>query len=306
MAVAAACPLCGPSYSHTEIACGPDFEYRTTGTQEFRLVRCDRCGIVLLDPRPADEEIAGLYPPDYEPYRFDQLPPLVKMGRDWVQRGKVEVVSRSAPKGGIVVDVGCGGGALLRLIHERTQNFQLVGWDYPGPHLERLATEGITVIAAPIEPQHTPQEVDLFVLNQVIEHCPYPDRVLTMLTRALRPGGRIIVETPDTTGLDAIWFSKRYWGGYHIPRHLVLFNQRNLSELIERSGLRIVETAHLASPAFWVQSLHHLASDSRFPRLAWFCTLRNLPLVLLFSIFDTACSLLTATSNQRVVAEKPS
>ena len=126
-----------------------------------------------------------------------------------------------------------------------------------------------------------------------------------MLARALRPGGHIIIETPDTRGIDARWFSQRYWGGYHIPRHMVLFNQQNLRELVERCGLRVVETVHLASPAFWVQSLHHAASESRMPSLASLCTLRNIPLMMLFSAFDLARGTMMPTSNQRLVAQAP-
>ena len=304
--VKGACPLCGPGYPDVPIAQGPDFEYGTTGPQEFRLARCADCGIVILDPRPADHEIAGLYPRTYEPYRFDELHPLVRRGRDFVQGGKVRAITRYARTGGVIVDVGCGNGSLLRRLQAARRNqFRLIGWDYPGPHLDRLAADGVQVIAAPIDAAHVPGDVDLFVLNQVIEHMPQPDRLLAMLTASLRPGGHLVIETPDTSGLDAQWFSKRYWGGYHIPRHMVLFNQRNLRLLVERAGLRVVHTARLASPAFWVQSLHHAALESRLSRAASLCTLRNVPLVMLFSGFDAARSRLSATSNQRLVAQKP-
>jgi SAM-dependent methyltransferase len=299
------CPLCGPGYPGAEIARGPDFEYRVTGAEEFRFVRCLQCGIVVLDPRPADGEIARLYPPDYEPYRFDALPSLVRGGRDFVQRQKADVLARYTPPGGAIVDVGCGGGALLRLLRRRTgARFQLAGWDYPGPHLDRLAADGFTVIAAPIDTDHVPRHVDLFVLNQVIEHVPHPDRLLDMLATALRPGGHLVIETPDTSGLDARLFSTRHWGGYHIPRHMVLFNQDNLRALAERTGLKVVETAHLASPAFWVQSLHHVLAESPVPALSRICTLRNLPLTIAFSAFDTARSAVGPTSNQRLIARK--
>ncbi len=147
-----------------------------------------------------------------------------------------------------------------------------------------------------------PRDVDLFVLNQVIEHVPHPDRLLTMLANALSPGGHIVIETPNTGGLDARLFARRYWGGYHIPRPMVLFNERNLRTLVERSGMRVVETAHLASPAFWIQSLHHAASESRMAPLASLCTFRNVPLVALFAAFDIVRGRLTTTSNQRLVA----
>ena len=278
------CPLCGVDYPHDVVARGPDFEYRTTGPQEFQLVRCRQCAMVLLDPRPDDDAIPTLYPATYEPYRFEQLHPLVKAGRDFVQRRKTRWIAAHAPAGGTIVDVGCGNGSLLRLLRaDHGPRFRLIGWDYAGPHLDELASHGIEVIAAPIDPAHVPGGVDLFVLNQVIEHVPHPDRLLNMLAGALKPGGLVLIETPDTSGVDARMFARRYWGGYHLPRHMVLFNRQNLATLVTRCGLEPVESSHLASPAFWIQSLHHAASESPLPSLASLFTLRNVPLVALVS-----------------------
>jgi len=299
------CPLCGPSYPRAGAAHAPDFEHRTTGAQEFNITRCTACATLVLDPRPADAEIAGLYPPDYVSYRFDHLNPVMRLGRDLVQRGKTSVIARLAPEGGTVVDVGCGSGALLRQIRARYgSRFRLIGWDYPGPHLERLAESRVEVIAAPLEPEHVPAGADLFVLNQVLEHVPHPDRLLTMLATALAPGGHVAIETPDTDGLDARWFAGRYWGGYHVPRHMVLFNQRNLRTLIERSGLEVVESAHLASPAFWVQSMRNRILESRAPWLAPLFGLGNVPLMATVTAFDLLAARVVATSNQRVVARR--
>lgn len=300
-----ACPLCGPGYPHVDLAEGPDFEYATTDAQEFRLVRCRNCATVVLDPRPVDRDIARLYPQEYEPYRFDTMNRVVRAARNFVQRHKADLIARFARPGDTIVDVGCGNGALLRLLRaHHGDRFRLIGWDYPGPHLEQLASRGIAVIDAPIEAAHAPHDVDVFVLNQVIEHVPHPDRLLAMLADALRPGGHIVIETPDTAALDARLFARRYWGGYHIPRHMVLFNETNLRTLVQRSGMRVVETAHLASPAFWVQSLHHAASESRIAPLASLCSLQNVPLVALFAAFDIVRARLTATSNQRLVARR--
>jgi len=300
------CPLCGPHYPRVDAARGPDFEHRTAGAQEFRFARCTSCGTLVLDPRPADDQIAGLYPADYVSYRFDKLNPVMRLARDAVQRGKTSVLARLAPPGGTIVDVGCGTGALLHQVRRRYgSRFRLIGWDYGGPHLERLAGSGIDVVAAPIEPAHVPRGADLFVLNQVIEHVPYPDRLLTMLAAALAPGGHIVIETPDIGGLDARWFGGRYWGGYHFPRHMVLFNRRSLRTLVERSGLEVIETSHLASPAFWVQSVRYWLLESRFPRLAPFFVLGNVPVVAAFSAFDRLAAPLVGTSNQRLVARRP-
>jgi SAM-dependent methyltransferase len=297
------CPLCPSGTPAPRIAQGRDFEYRTTAV-EFTVVRCDGCGIQFLDPRPADDEIAGLYPDTYEPYRFDGLPAPVRAARDFVQAAKVRAIARHAPPGSRVLDLGCGGGTLLRLMQRRGDpSWKLAGWDYPGPHVARLAADGFDVLQAPIAVAHVrPRSADVVVMNQVIEHFAAPDEVLRLVKALLVPGGVAFIETPDTRGLDARLFRSRHWGGYHFPRHLVLFDAANLSRLLEREGFSIVSVEHLASPAFWVQTLHHALEETRFAFAAPFFTASN-PIALgAATAVDLVTMRLRPTSNLRVVA----
>lgn len=304
--VPAICPLCGPEFPRRRVGEGHDFEYRTV-PDRFTVVECERCGVRLLDPRPADEEIPKLYPPEYEPYHFDELPALVKRGRDMVQMRKVSALESVAPPGARIVDVGCGDGALLRLLRrEGPKEWQLAGWDFPGPHLDRLEAAGFEVHRGDIHPDSLPpQSVDVFVLNQVIEHFARPAEVVHALAEQLRPGGVLVLETPDIRGLDARWFGASYWGGYHFPRHLVLFHGKALAQLLQRSGLQVVESRFLASPAFWIQSCHHALSERPVVgALAPLFSLRNPIAVVAATLADLLRLRFGPTSNIRVVARK--
>jgi hypothetical protein len=121
----------------------------------------------------------------------------------------------------------------------------------------------------------------------------------------LKPGGHLVVETPDCSGIDARIFKSRYWGGYHIPRHLVVFNSDSLRNLLEANGFSIVTTERLASPAFWIQSVHHWMADRPFARgVSGFFVVRN-PLVLgLATCLDLVTARFHPTSNQRVIARR--
>lgn len=302
--VPARCPHCGPQFVREPCGQGVDYEYHTTGTQHFTFVRCSSCRTILLDPRPSDAEIPGLYPPDYEPYRFAELPALVRWGRELVQYRKVRELLRWAPESATIVDVGCGAGATLRLVRKFAPGRRLIGWDFPGPHLDQLRDAGFETIAAPIVAENVPCQVDVFVMNQVIEHVTEPDALLSALHAALRPGGLVFIETPDTEGLDAKWFRTGLWGGYHIPRHMVLFDRAGLRSLLEKSGFRVVASASLPSPAFWIQSLHHLSEACGLSRVARLCSLRNLGLVGAFTALDLLTGRFASTSNQRMVAAR--
>ena len=58
--VPAVCALCGVDDADP-VGVGQDFEYRTS-PDHFLAVRCRRCGLVFLNPRPADEEAGRIYP----------------------------------------------------------------------------------------------------------------------------------------------------------------------------------------------------------------------------------------------------
>ena len=301
--LAGRCPLCPDGAPTSIVAHGRDFEYATTEV-EFTVVRCNGCGIQFLDPRPADEEIPGLYPESYIPYRMDELPAPVRAARDWVQSAKVRAIAKYARTGCRILDLGCGGGALLRLLRRRGDaSWRLAGWDYPGSHVARLAADGFDVLQAPIAAEHVcARSADCVVMNQVIEHFAAPDEIVRLTKTLLAPGGFVFIETPDTSGFDARLFRSRYWGGYHFPRHLVLFDGSNLCRLLEREGFSITAVKHLASPAFWVQSFHHALEETRVAVAARFFSAFN-PLALGAA---TAIDLLTmpfhATSNVRVIA----
>lgn len=305
--VAARCPLCGPDFPRGPVAQGVDFEYGTV-PDTFSVVSCRTCGTWMLDPRPTDEELPRLYPESYEPYHFDRLPGLVRRGRDLVQRRKVDMLSEVAPPGARIVDVGCGGGALLDLMRRfGPKDWTLAGWDFPGPHLERVAAAGFETIQGPVtEDALPPASVDVFVLNQVLEHFAHPGDVVAALAKLLKPGGALVIETPSTEGLDAKLFGRRYWGGFHFPRHLVLFHGAALTELLRRHGLEARTAQSLPSPAFWIQSFHHAASERPGTRaLASLFTLRNPLAVALATGADLLRAPFAPTSNMRVVARKP-
>jgi 2-polyprenyl-3-methyl-5-hydroxy-6-metoxy-1,4-benzoquinol methylase len=274
---------------------------------EWNIVECVGCRTRLLDPCPADAAIPSLYPPDYEPYQFESMPAVVRRARRRVQRRKVARVRSLASDDATIIDIGCGNGALLELLRDDGEpNWTLIGWDFPGPHLDRLERSGVTVIAAAIDQENAGNlQADVAILNQVVEHFRQPDTLIDLCHRILRPGGHLIIETPNTLGIDARIFRNRHWGGYHIPRHLVVFNSDSIRTLLESNRFSIVRTEHLVSPAFWIQSVHHWLDDRRAGRfIAKFFVVRNPLLLAVATALDFVTARFAPTSNQRVVARK--
>ena len=250
-----ACALCG-ARTGTPLAAGWDFEYGTT-RQEFTLRRC-ACGGVYLDPRPAAAALGRIYPPDYYAYDFEsKLPPLVARVKGATERAKARSYLAYLRPGARVLDVGCGDGHALALLAAEA-GFPLVldGVEFAGEAAAAAAARGIRVHEGRIETLTLePGAYDLVIMNQLIEHVPDPAAILRRIAAALTPSGHLFLETPNLDSLDARLFRRRYWGGYHLPRHFHLFDRRTLPRLVATAGLETVAMRPLVCPQFWIISI---------------------------------------------------
>ncbi|MFY9549743.1 MAG: class I SAM-dependent methyltransferase [Thermoanaerobaculia bacterium] len=304
--VVARCPLCGrePTVEHAR---GKDFEYGSTGDTEWTLRRCATCDVISLSPRPDEVELPVIYPSNYYAYDFAATRSVGYRIKDWLDRQAAKAYLRAAPPGGNVLDVGCGDGRLLRILRARgVPRERLFGVELDEHAVAAARADGFQVVQGRFEEADLPAGTfGLIVLQQVIEHVPDPRNMIRRLRELLVPGGALVIETPNTRSWDHRLFSRRHWGGYHIPRHFHLFDDRSLPALLRNTGLRVTRVDALASPNFWIQSLHHRSAESGLPK-AWVRLFqphppRFLPLAV-FSALDGLGKLARVTSNMRVVA----
>lgn len=303
------CNNCG-SDSYEEIATSKDFEYETCNN-EFTFVRCTSCGLVYLQNRPCTSELSVIYPPDYIPYHFNEyLGPLIAGFRNFVQKSKIQAIAHYAQPECTIIDVGCGSGELLRIAKKLgDSSWHLIGVDFAEEAMINLKRFNIEGRQGRFETMSWEKSLlpQVIVMNQVIEHLDDPFQVVACAFDLLQPGGVLIIETPSIEGWDAKLFQKRYWGGWHTPRHWNLYDQHTLEFLLKKHGFEIVETTYLLSPNFWLQSLHHLIVDRlAMPRLARFFDVSFLPaLVIATGVDYIQKSLHNRTSNFRIVGRKP-
>ena len=71
----------------------------------------------------------------------------------------------------------------------------------------------------------------------------------------LAPGGRIYIKTPNFRSLDSWLFRNLSWGGYHCPRHFVIFDKKGFEKLVEKSGLAVREFHYTQGAPFWSISI---------------------------------------------------
>lgn len=142
-----------------------------------------------------------------------------------------------------VLDLGCGRGELLSLLHER--GLAARGVDGSEQMVEACQARGLTAergdlfVALAAVP---PASLGAVVSFHVIEHLPADslDRLVRLAWAALRPGGALILETPSPLALVA--GSRNFWID---PTHRRPVHPESLKLSFELAGFGSVERLDL-------------------------------------------------------------
>lgn len=226
------CPLCGGDDARAVVRTR-DWSHGLPG--EFTYVRCRRCGLVYLNPRPTD--LAAYYPPDYSEYRatpIDDEPSWWRrVNRRYGMRKRTRLITDRLPPGR-VLDVGCGAGVFL---HEMKR----LGWRAQGedtsPDAVRAARGlGLDVFEGELAEARFPEaSFDAVTLWNVVEHLPDPLAQLREVARVTRTGGVVVMTTPNVQSAEARIFGGR-WAMWEAPRHLQLFSPSTVSQALAAAG----------------------------------------------------------------------
>jgi 2-polyprenyl-3-methyl-5-hydroxy-6-metoxy-1,4-benzoquinol methylase len=296
------CRLC-PSDELTAADRGVrDFEYDSSGSYTYW--RCEACGLLNIDPIPESTALAEAYPATYHAYR-PQPNALARFLKRRYWRKKAKRCARYASKRGAILDAGCAFGDLL--VELRRLGFDDVhGLDFNAEVVAQARARGLDVRRGEIgDGSFGAKRFDLIVMTNFIEHVYDPVDTLKRCRELLRPGGVIIGETPNVDSWDYALF-RREWGGYHTPRHLYLFNVRNLSILAERAGLRVRTIRNLLQPAHWALSIQNRLRDSAFaPAVRYGRSRLFTPLLLLAAPINLVQLAVSRTSLVEFVLERP-
>jgi len=287
-----------------------DYDYRTTD-MIFQVVRCNHCNLIYMNPRPQLSEIHKIYPPNYSAYEFSNIKNrIIRNARNFMQRKKAFRIldavppSHSVPR---IIDVGCGSPALLNLLDSASfRKLELYGNDFNPRTLEMIESAGFKAIPGAFEKVDFESNFfDLIIMNQVIEHLFDVPGILKKCFELLKPNGILYIETPSEDGLDAKLFQRRNWGGYHVPRHLQIFNARTIGETLSRYGFKIEKTEYIPSPNFWTSSIRNQLIRMHAPSfITSRMNYRNIFFMTLFTLVDSITGFFHATSNMRVIARK--
>ena len=251
-----ACPVC----RHKKTQPWLQARDRLFGAPDtYNLVRCCRCDLQFMNPRPTLAALASHYKDGYAQFRTPEETPWYL--RPFIQGWEIDATRRrfrdmERHLGRITpemtfLDVGCGLNMLLSYIR-KMRGAEGIGVDineravaYVRDNLGMRASLG-TLASARLESD----QFDVATMLHYLEHEGNPRAVLREVRRVLKPGGHIVIEIPDATGWPPRVFKGR-WASLDIPRHLVFFREATLHHVLAEEGFRLLSYRTFGVP-FWI------------------------------------------------------
>ncbi len=204
----------------------------------FPIMECRECGVTFTAHVDGAKRARDLYAHEY-----------YERARDYANslRSKAETGGRDAQEivnlarrfckqeVGRVLDVGCGGGGLLRAFHDA--NWDCYGIEPSGEMAEWTRERVRCCVFSGLldEYEQEPNSFDVVTAIHVLEHATAPRRFLERCSALLRPRGIIILEVPDFGSRAA-----RRQGGEWVPLypevHLYHFTKSSLTRSLRESG----------------------------------------------------------------------
>lgn len=222
------CPVCDSKKLHYAFS-----------LEEHRLVRCDDCGYMLINPQPSDEVLASIYGGDYFVLSNTME------GRSHVQELKKSTANRyldillESEVGDFgektLLEIGCGGGDFLT--QAALRGLKTVGVEYSShacssarSQLTGYESEIIQGEILSLDKAENYGRFDFVVFCDVLEHVRDPKVFLKIVHKILKPEGKILCIVPSLDSASAK-FLKTNWMEFKLE-HLHYFDKKTLRSML--------------------------------------------------------------------------
>ena len=176
---------------------------------------------------------------------------MAKVYPAWVRE---DILRMIPPDGRIVGSIGCGVGSTEAVLVKK--GYEVHGVDIE-PEAVEIAAKNLTtarVIAPDDLHPFAPESLDGLILADVIEHIPRAWEALCEFTRAVRPGGWVVISVPNMRSLEVLheFMWKGDWPeretGIFDATHIQMMSKKRLKRWIAAAGLEAERWFDLYDP----------------------------------------------------------
>lgn len=237
--------------------------------------RCQACGLLISQPQASPSDIDRYYRETYYARHWPDAAKHAAENEAIYARHEWPLMQRlwtrwPPQKGGSVVEVGCGYGALLPLLAR--EGYAVAGCDPSADAVAFCRSRGFAVEQGGVPGGPFRQRFDTAIAQHVIEHVPDPRAFVRGLVAMTMPGGRVVIVTEDAWNTQHGWERCLARMSRRVPRfrtstdHTFVFSAAHLDRLLRDAGCEEVATSSF-SYAPPQESLHWKAYKGAFRTL---------------------------------------
>lgn len=225
------CPLCGHANSE-----------KCFSERNHDLLVCSNCDLFFIHPYTRDTyNKVSTY--NYKNLKILDSTKHYNASRKYFISKYLAYIQKECEGANSLLDVGCGTGALLQLLHEIRPDLRLAGVEL---NIERAQfaqkIANCPIYQAPIEELSINERFDIITMINVLSHISSFDRLFVSLHKLMTNNGKIILKVSEMTKnvrKDAMFD----WG---IPDHLHFLGMNTIKFVCDKYNFRIVR--HIRQP----------------------------------------------------------
>lgn len=250
------CNLCGSDKYSTYYE-QYDRRFSDTPRDIYQLVKCEKCGLVYLNPRPSKDFIDNFYPKSFYDWRIqitgNKISIITGLARKldfalWRNNialaEKARIVRKNCSYIGKLLDIGCAEGDFL-------ERMKRAGWEVEGVEISAdlcgfvMEKYGIKCHNAPVNELKLPRgSFDVATFWASLEHIFDPAGAVRLCHSILKRNGIIIILVPNSRSLEERILKGIDPNPIDIPRHLYHFNADTLEGLLRNNGFSVKQVRH--------------------------------------------------------------
>lgn len=207
--------------------------YTTTGKYSgLSIVECKTCKLQALFPRPNQKE---LYSKDYYQGKADYTYIDERDHKKYFQyvwKARIRNIKKFVGTGNFL-DIGSSFGGFLEIARE--EGFSIQGVEISAYAASYANDSGIpTFNGSLMEANFPDNHFSVITLVEVIEHIENPKLFFKELTRILKPGGLLLLQTANFDGWQAKLEGSNYH--YYMPGHVFYYSDTILKNILTNFG----------------------------------------------------------------------
>jgi len=213
--------------------CGKADTTFITKQNSFKVVQCNLCGFVYVNPRPKLTAMKDFYI-DYHRNRIGD-PHLWKPYMQKIFTKSATLLQRLYPQKGRLLDIGCGYGFFVEEAIKR--GWQAEGIDLSEDCVAFAKKRGQNVTLALPEDIKEKNSFDAITMFYVLEHLPDPLSTLRTVKKLLKPGGVLLLRVPHTTPIVKLLKPMKIKNNlFDPPFHLCDFSPDTIGKILKKAG----------------------------------------------------------------------